>query len=190
LPTPDFALAIFAVHRASSYRQLAYPLAGLVLLLAGALHGVSEWLPPTEMDFISVRMTSGDTTDGYYLAGDGSTIYIAPNVGKRSIGVITALPRSDISSIDLRREDTLIRPLGTELPKALIGRFASPAQLPPQRKARRDELLVYAAGIRSDVGWRFRQSCQLPRSSTFSIITSCSLQARFTRVRRPKTAFP
>jgi hypothetical protein len=148
-------LALLAVHIASSYRQLAYVLAALVLLLAAALHSAGEWLAPTEMDFVSIRMTSGDTTDGYYLAGDGSTIFIVPNVGTRSIRVITALPRGDISSIDLLREDTPIRPIGTELSEALIGRFASPSRLPRERKARRDELQAYAAEIRSDGMWRF-----------------------------------
>ncbi|MGH3105295.1 MAG: hypothetical protein ACRDN6_14485 [Gaiellaceae bacterium] len=145
--------AVVALRRAASYRSFAYLLATIVLALGILLHGVSERLPPTAMDFVSIRLKSGEVTDGYYISGDAAAVHVAVNVGTRTIGLITSVPRSDIAVVRLIREETPVRPIGTEIPPALVGRFASLPTLTGERLRRRDELLEYGATVRGGLGW-------------------------------------
>jgi hypothetical protein len=132
-------------------RKLALQLGcGALLFLLLRLAWVAAF-PPTPMDFVSVRMNTGDLTDGYYLAADDSNMYLVLNVSKRSIGVISVIPRGDISAFKFRREETPIWPLDQDLPAALVGPFARPLFLDPSGLAH--DLLERAAVLRRGPQW-------------------------------------
>lgn len=149
------AVAIALLVRARSHRGILYPLAAVVLVTGMVLHGASQWLPPTELDFVSVRLQSGDVTDGYYLASDSSTVYLVPNVGEASIRTVTALPRKDVAAMTITLEKAAVRPIGTRLSSALTGRYASLPRGDPERERRHEDLVRYAARLRTDPGWLF-----------------------------------
>jgi hypothetical protein len=143
------AVIALLMSRMSRSRGQAYGLLSLVLVLGTALQLVDAAAPPTRLDFATVRMKDGDVTDGYFLGGNGDTIYVAPNVADRLVGTVAALPRRDIAALSLERGDA-VSALRGEINRTLVGGGSRAA---PGQQERQDDLYGFLAGIRANSGW-------------------------------------
>jgi hypothetical protein len=142
---------VLVIAVARTARAYAYLLPALVLVCAGASDVLQEYSPPTDMDFVSVRLASGETTDGFYLASDSGNVFLVTNVGRRSTRLITAVARSDIVDMRIQLAQAPVRGLQQDLPKRLIGSNPSPSTGRRGELAR--EIRWFASDIRTHQGW-------------------------------------
>jgi hypothetical protein len=141
-------IAILLVRTTRS-RVQAYGLFSLVVVFGTALQLVHVAAPPTRLDFATVRMKDGTITDGYFIGGNSDTVYIAPNVADRLVGIIAALPRAEITSVTIQSGDAVSK-LGGGANQAVIGGGSGTS---PAQQAQQDDVYNFLAGIRTDPGW-------------------------------------
>lgn len=136
-------------------RVAAYALPVLVLAYATVVDLAREFLPPTHLDYVTVRMKSGDVTDGFYLASDGDSVYLAPNVKSRTVNVVAVLPRRRIESIGVSLEEEKAQGFDDELPKARLGPYSKQTDESEPDRRHSEDVLRAAAFVRADVGWKY-----------------------------------
>jgi hypothetical protein len=125
----------------------------LVVLLAGGLKTVDEYVPPTRLAYASVLMRSGELVEGFYLAENSNAVIIAPNVYDRTVGFVSALPRSQVANVSLSDFDGDIRGLDQQLQRPLLGH--RPPTPSPDEADRQNAIVDFLATIRADIGWRY-----------------------------------
>jgi hypothetical protein len=144
------AIAAVAVLVVTAIRGLRAGTFALFVIALGFLIELTvEWVPPTRLDFVTVRLKESGVTDGFYLASDGDTLYLAPSVLDRTTGIVTTIPRSDVAAYAVRKapDATAVGPLR--------GPEVAPLKATKRQDARAAfvDVWSYLADIRTDPGW-------------------------------------
>ena len=152
---------------AVTQRSRRRPRGDLALVMVGAALAFSiaaEAIPPTPLDYVSVRLKDGAATDGYYLGSDASALWLAPNVLDRTVGEISTIPRGEIKSFKVGRYTPESTPVeGWRPPKRVLSRGEDVTKV-----SALDEVLELPADIRTDAGWVYPPV--IPYSSALHLI--------------------
>jgi hypothetical protein len=115
-------------------------LALIVILTGIVVNGVADYIPPTPLDYVTVRLKDGGATDGFYLASDSNALYLAPNVFNHTVGDVSVIPRGQVASFKVESyKDQFRKVYGWDHPH-----FDSPSK---------QEVFNFVLGVRTDPQW-------------------------------------
>jgi hypothetical protein len=129
-------------------RGLFYRLVGLILVAGIILQGLAALSPPANLEYATIRLKSGQLTEGYYLGATDDQVILAPNVADRTIGIVTEVPRKDIMALSIDAEVVSVKPLAGEPPGSLVKKKRP-------RSPERANVLAFLADIRGHFGWTY-----------------------------------
>jgi hypothetical protein len=103
-------LVVAITGRRLTVRQTALGVIAVAAVLGGVVAYLRESEPPVALDYAVLQLRDGARTTGYLIATTSDAVLIAPDVERYTIHRVSAVPRSQIVELLIRRPTWKARP--------------------------------------------------------------------------------
>jgi hypothetical protein len=142
---------LLVLRRSSNFGQLSVRFLVVIAVFGGILAFGRVFNQPIALDFATVQLKDGGRTNGFLLGQSSTSIVLAPDVLRRTIGSTVAIPRDEVVNLQLSHATRKATPIG---PNPVLRFRGDPARL-IQRVPEKEQVLQRLLNIRLSGQWKY-----------------------------------